>query len=287
MSLILCPECGTKISDRAVTCPYCGFRSKKASIPISKQDVYTPVPVFKCEIEKWDPNREALTEIPIDDNRQLFEFFGKWKNIEMAMPALAQVIQAMAKKDKVLVADLDRYVAKLVEKGIYRFMYDKNGDILPIIRDADKIVKQIRLKEVKLSPQLSQSLTNLTMQVQMAQILDEIEYVEDAIRNIHKELQNDRIAMAESAWDKLRQARQIQDSRLREVAILSVIGTATEAKRILMRNFADNRILLEDNARKPLRKMVFETNGKRKDISVRAEDAFQELISITNCVQVE
>ena len=27
MSLILCPECGTKISDRATKCPHCGFQS--------------------------------------------------------------------------------------------------------------------------------------------------------------------------------------------------------------------------------------------------------------------
>lgn len=65
----------------------------------------------------------------------------------------------------------------------------------------------------------------------MAQILDEIEYVGDAIKQIHIELQNDRIAMAESSRDKLLQARRIQDTKLREIAVLNVVNSATDSKR--------------------------------------------------------
>lgn len=242
MSLIQCPECGTRISDKAVTCPHCGFRSKKVSQPISAQDKYLPVPVFEYDIEEWNPSRNDLTEISMEDNRQLFLFFGKWKNIKNALPALAQVIEALAKKETYMVANYDKYVADLIKKGVYRFTIDKNGEILPTIRDAKKIVKQVRLEEMNFAPQLSQSLNNLATHAQLAQILDEIEYVGDAIRNIHKELQNDRIAMAESAWDKLCQARKIRDARLREYAIVGVIGTATDAKRVLMRNFSENKL---------------------------------------------
>lgn len=40
MSLILCPECGTKISDKARICPHCGFMSDDNLRPISEQDTY-------------------------------------------------------------------------------------------------------------------------------------------------------------------------------------------------------------------------------------------------------
>ena len=286
MSLILCPECGTKISDKAVACPHCGFRSKKTSLPISQQDVYISVPLFEYDIEKWDPNRSELTEIPLEDGKKLFEFFGSWKNIEAFIPAIADVIKSLAKKDRVLVADYDKYIEKLIEKGIYRFTIDKKGEILPTIRDGEKIVKQVRLKEMDFSPQLNQSLNNLAVHAQLAQILDEIEYVGDTIRGIHQELQNDRIALAESAWDKLRQARKIQDSRLRELAILGVVGTATDAKRVLMRNFIDDKKLLEDKGSRNMAVLIKDAR-KDKDIPNKAADAFQDIVSITNCVQIE
>lgn len=60
------------------------------------------------------------------------------------------------------------------------------------------------------------------------------------IWEIHIELQNDRIAMAESSRDKLLQARRIQDTKLREIAVLNVVNSATDSKRVLMRNFAHN-----------------------------------------------
>ena len=56
MSLILCPECGTKISDKATSCPHCGFVSADPSRPISEQDTYEMVPAFRYDIEEWKPN---------------------------------------------------------------------------------------------------------------------------------------------------------------------------------------------------------------------------------------
>ena len=63
MSLILCPECGTKISDRATKCPHCGFQSADAERPISEQDKYEIVPIFEYDIEEWKPNRGDLSVI--------------------------------------------------------------------------------------------------------------------------------------------------------------------------------------------------------------------------------
>ena len=84
---------------------------------------------------------------------------------------------------------MDSYVKRLIYKGVYRFTIDKNGEILPTIRSADGFVKQVRLEEMALTPNLTQSLNNLSMHAVMVQILDEIEYVGDAIRGIHIELQ--------------------------------------------------------------------------------------------------
>lgn len=286
MSLILCPECGAKISDKAITCPYCGYMSENHNLPISVQDIYEVVPVFNYDVEEWNPNKNQLSVMAVEDNRNLVQYFGSWQNIQLKMPAIAQVINDMAKKDKILVAKMDSYVKTLIDKGIYRFTIDKNGEILPTIRDSESIVKQVRLEEMTLTPELANSLNNLTTHAAMAQILEEIEYVGDAIRGLHIELQNDRIALAESTRDKLLLAAKIQDTKLREIAILNAVSSATEAKRILMRNFTENLQYIEENTDKTDWQLLME-GKKGKDIPQKVSDAFQALISITNTVQAE
>ncbi|MGO5173991.1 hypothetical protein ACTQ2N_02155 [Ruminococcus sp. LCP21S3_E8] len=136
------------------------------------------------------------------------------------------------------------------------------------------------------SPEVANSMNNLATHAAMAQILDEIEYVGDAIRGIHIELQNDRIALAESARDKLRFAARIQDTKLREIAILNAVGAATEAKRVLMRNFSENLQFISNNSDKNDVQLLFE--GKRgRDIPQKVSDSFQDLVAITNSVQAE
>jgi len=34
MGLVYCPECGTKASDKASVCPFCGFRSSTKNMPM-------------------------------------------------------------------------------------------------------------------------------------------------------------------------------------------------------------------------------------------------------------
>lgn len=287
MSLIQCPECGTKISDKATSCPHCGFQSNDPTMAISRQDQYEIVPVFDYDIDGWNPNRGDLSVISYNDNRQLIQYFGNWEFIQAKLPAIAQVIKNMAESEHILVADIDPYVKNLIKKGIYRFTIDKKGNILPTIRDAEHIVKQVRLREMVYAPNnLLQSLNNLSVHAVMAQILDEIEYIGDAIQGIHIELQNDRIALAESAKDKLMQARQIQDSRLRSQAILGVISSATDAKRTLMRSFSQNLLYIKDYSNKSNFEQIVDPKG-HKNVPVKTQDAMQELALITNVVQIE
>lgn len=286
MSMILCPECGTKISDKATKCPHCGFQSADTERPISEQDRYEIVPIFEYDIEEWNPNRGDLSIISYEDNKSLVAYFGKWENIKIKLPAIAEVIGAMANKEHVMIAKMDQYVKGLIDQGVYRFTIDKQGEILPTIRDADGFVKQVRLEDMALTPNLTQSLNNLSTHAVMARILDEIEYVGDAIREIHIELQNDRLAMADSAKDKLKQARRIQDTKLREQYLLEVISSATDAKRVLMRNFSQNKNYVLERSQKSDLQLIMKFRGE-KDVSQKAIDAFQALVYITNAVQTE
>ena len=290
MSLVLCPECGAKISNRAVSCPHCGFQSADPLRPISEQDQYERIPEFQYGIwegeKEWKPNRGDLSVISYEDNKQLVAHFGDWATIQILLPDIADVIKALAKKDHIMAAKIPAYVKKLIDNGTYRFLVDKNGEILPTIRGAKGIVKNVRLQEMDLTPALAQSLNNLSAHAAMARILDEIERVGDAIRELHIELQNDRIAMAESARDQFHQARKIQNSTLRDIAMLGVIHAATDAKRTLMRNFTQNLCYIKENSGKSSLQLAWE--HKRSDeLSRRAIDCFQALVFITGAAQAE
>ena len=286
MSLIICPECGIKISDKALICPHCGFHSADSLRPISEQDKYEIVPVFEYEIAEWKPNRDDLSVISYEDNKSLVQYFGNWNTIKLKLPAIAEVIEEMATKDHILVAKMDSYVKKLIADGTYRFSVDKNGELLPTIRDAKGIVKQVRLEDMTFSPNVVQSLNNLSIHAAMAQILDEIESIGDSIREVHIELQNDRLALAESARDKLMQARRIQDAQLRATAMLGAISSATDAKRSLMRNFTQNLHQIVEHSKKSDLELMIDRKGE-KEISQKAIDSFQALIYLTNAVQAE
>ena len=141
MSLILCPECGSKISEKALACPHCGFVSHDAKLPISIQDKYELIPHFKYEVNEWNP--QPVSVECIEDNRKLVDFFGNWDNVQLKLPAIAETIKALAIKDNYMVAKIPQYLKKLIDEGIYTFSIDKNGEILPTIRNGKEIIKQV------------------------------------------------------------------------------------------------------------------------------------------------
>ena len=287
MSLIQCPECGSKISNKARTCPYCGFVSDDSTRPISEQDKYEVVPIFQYEIEEWNPKNESVIILSDEDNKQLVQYFGNWDRIKFNFPDIAEIIKKMISRDKVLVAEIDSYVKGLIDKGIYKFSLDKNGEILPTIREGSTTIKKmVRLKEVKVTPELERPLSNLSTNAMMIRILDKIEYVGNVIKEIQIEMQNDRLAIVEGSRDKLLQARKIKDTKLRGIVILNVINSATDGKRILMKNFSRNLEYVKSNPQKSLIHSIINSN-KEKDVDEKSANSFQALVSITNAIQLE
>ncbi|RYQ00665.1 zinc ribbon domain-containing protein [Bifidobacterium pseudolongum] len=296
MPMIQCPECGTHIAATARTCPYCGYVGDDPAQPIGAQAVYEPAPQLQFEIERWNPRTDTMDTQRVDlapeDNRRIWDALKDWKHVQAMLPALAEAVLAMARSEKQWVADIPKYYEKLLDDGQVFFRPDRNGQILPhLVGKNGRIVKQARLKEIVTMPELLPNLQHLETQTALAMIMSQLENVQEQIAQIRGELQQDRLAKADAAWDQLNQALKITDGRRREQAVMIAIGAGTEAKRTLMRHFAGCRALIEGNADQSEWQLIlgdlFKGTAKKERGEIEARMAYDDLDGILNCVRVE
>ncbi len=296
MPMIQCPECGTHIASKACMCPYCGYIGDDPRMPIGAQTVYDPAPQLQFEIERWDSHKKKIDTERVDlapeDNMKIWDTLKNWKQVQAMLPALAEAVLGMARSEKQWIADIPKYYEKLLKDGQITFRPDKNGQILPHLVGKDgRIVKQVRLKEIVSMPELLPNLQHLETQAALAMIMSQLENVQEQIAQIRGELQQDRLAKADAAWDQLNQALKITDGRRREQAVIIAIGTGTEAKHTLMRHFASCLHLIEGNADQNEARLIigdiFKGKSNKERGEIEARMAYDDLVGILNCVRVE
>lgn len=296
MPMIQCPECGTHIASKACMCPYCGYIGDDPRMPIGAQTVYDPAPQLQFEIERWDSHKKKMDTERVDlapeDNMKIWDALKNWKQVQAMLPALAEAVLGMARSEKQWIADIPKYYEQLLKDGQITFRPDKNGQILPHLVGKDgRIVKQVRLKEIVSMPELLPNLQHLETQAALAMIMSQLENVQEQIAQIRGELQQDRLAKADAAWDQLNQALKITDGRRREKAVIIAIGTSTEAKHTLMRHFASCLHLIEGNADQNEARLIigdiFKGKSNKERGEIEARMAYDDLVGILNCVRVE
>ena len=221
---------------------------------------------------------------PIQDNN-LNIIFGRAENLCRVAPGFFQSVMSMLPKS-IKVAEVNPAIQTLIDKGVYKFLTDKNGEILPTIFGEKNIVAQVRLKDITLTPDLGHSIVDLQTQIALAQVISEIHDVQRGIEKLHNELQDDRLALAESAYQQMEQAVQIKDSRVREEKLLGILSSATDAKCILFRAFTSEKRFFDERKDKSWLLKVFDAEAQNHgdDHSV---EIFTSLLALTKTVQLE
>jgi hypothetical protein len=283
MGLVYCPECGTKISDKASACPFCGFRSSAKNLPM----VASKNPLKRIQWERTSLASEFDQVFPIStiQNNNLNIIFGQAENLSRVAPAFFQTIMAMLPKT-IKVAEVNPALQRLIDEGAYKFLTDKSGEILPTIFGEGSIKAQVRLKDMVITPDLGRSIIDLQTQIALAQVINEIHEVQRGIANLHSELQDDRLALAESAWQQLQQATQISDARVREEKLLNILSSATDAKCILFRAFESEKRFFDARKDQQWFMKVLDKEAQEHGDEHSAE-IFNSLLAITKTVQVE
>ncbi|WP_190972809.1 zinc ribbon domain-containing protein [Bifidobacterium rousetti] len=278
MSMMMCPECGTNISEQARVCPYCGFCSADADSPIQGRSQYEIVPSLAYDVTRVGNDGEETIdtlEIVADDRRRLLHILENWDHVRLMMPGIVQFLQqTFAEGDAQMVAKLPRRFQQLVEEGKLHFQQDLNGETLAaLFDDKGHIVKQVRLEMSEQIPDLLPTIQHLQTQAAISMVLSEIKDVKAAVHELHVEQQNDRLAKVDTAWDMFLQARAVTDRRLRDQLLMHAIMQANDARSILARNFEEQMHAIADPKR----------HGKKDG---KAADALNDLTGITDTIQI-
>ena len=256
MGLILCPECGARISSKARMCPQCGYFGDDPALPLSEQAPGEIVPV-EYEITAWVP--EDDTDAPLNRTAKglIARFFSNWEIFRKAVPELALSIQRILEKPQTeYQAKLTPELRKLMSEGRLRFKVDKQGELMAVLQDGKNVIRK------------------------------QVQSINDSINELHIEMQDDRLSLADAARDQFLQAQVIPDSKLRETAILNAISAATEAKHRLMRHYARACALVLNNSGQNWFQM-FLSGVDNKELDEKASDALNDLAQIAVSVQVE
>lgn len=277
MAMIYCPECGSRISEKAITCPRCGFVATEALVPISSlPSAKMPTTLIVPEARVFS---DGGTLISPEENRHLVDFLANAKMMHRLAPGIYDAIDKMMGLGEVkYVADFSQAAMELMDKGELLFSVEKKtGELLPQLRSVEtgRVYEKARIHIEDVPVDVMPSITALQTQVMMAEIMGRIESVAANVEALRLEAQADRIAAAESAWQQLQQAVHIKDARLRELKMLDIATKATDARCQLEGNFRTNLSIAKGR------------KGRAKDWGQAANTAMVDLSIISLSARTE
>lgn len=162
------------------------------------------------------------------------------KNIEQMLysaPAFVNLLKSLIPVDELQAILTDEQKAKIAS-GALELITKDDGTILAILRDpkTKEFISQVPLKSIKGFPELSQALAIYATQRQLAEIIEQIQIVQQAIEDVRKGQENDRLATAYSCKQKLLQAMVIKNPQLKTMTLLRIISDAEDSRNLLMQS---------------------------------------------------
>lgn len=190
--------------------------------------------------EYSDNLSECFDSVP-DIARSLIEnaqkTFDKIENMLYSAPAFIDMIKASI-PEQTYQAVLTKGQKSKIAKGALKLMTKKDGTLMANLIDkkTKKIVSTISLKKVKITPELTQAITNYTTQMQIAQIAEQIQVVQMAIEEVRQGQEFDRLATAYSCQQKLLQAMEIKNPNTKLMMLLRLVSDAEDSRNLLMKS---------------------------------------------------
>ena len=214
---------------------------------------------------------------PLVDNAKLS--FRRIEEMLYSAPAFVELVKASI-PEQAFQAILTGEQKRKIATGALELMTKKDGSLLAnlINPKTKKVVSTIALEKVSNIPNLSDAMTNYAMQMQMAQIAEQIQDIQLAIEEIRQGQENDRLATAYSCQQKFLQAMKVRNPELRQMALLRITSDAEDSRNLLMLSQRVNVDLIKNEPEQFWKKVFAGSNPKK--INTRINEIRDSLLAI-------
>lgn len=225
---------------------------------------------------------EHFTDLPEVAKPLLIEAKVTFQRIEKALysaPAVFDAIKA-AIPDMTLQAVLTDEQKRQIAKGALKLMTKKDGSLMAnlVNPETKKIIAPIPLKSVQMAPEMTQAMTNFSTQMQMAQIAEQIQYVQLAVEEVRMGQEFDRLATAYSCQQKLLQAIEIKNPQLRAMALMQLASAAEDSRNLLMLSQRSNVKFITEQPESFFEKVF--SGASLEKINARMEEIRESLCAV-------
>lgn len=202
--------------------------------------------VKKVEVMKVNKRPEMLFDNDSEMQKNYFvknagRVFDQIHDTLCALPAFLEVVERLVPVEEWVLVFTDEQKKELA-KGALKLMAKKNGDIIAKVVDpkTHQIVANVPVKQVERIKDINPAMNDFMVQMQMANLAQEMKEVHRVVSRIQQGLEFDRLASAYSNERKLKYARQIQNKELQTQALLMIAHSAEDSRSRLMLGVKEN-----------------------------------------------
>ena len=202
--------------------------------------------VKKVEVMKVNKRPEMLFENDSEMKKNYFvknaeQLFDHIHDTLCTLPAFLEVVERLVPVEEWVAVFTDEQRKELA-KGALKLMAKKDGPLLAKLVDpkTNKIVANVPVKQVERIKDINPSMNDFMVQMQLANLAQEMKEVHRVVSRIQQGLEFDRLASSYSNERKLKQARQIQNKKLQTQALLMIAHSAEDSRSRLMLGMKEN-----------------------------------------------
>ena len=239
--------------------------------------------VKKVEVMKVNKRPEMLFENDSEMQKNYFvknagRVFDQIHDTLCALPAFLEVVEKLVPVEEWVLVFTDEQKKELAN-GALKLMAKKNGDIIAKVVDpkTHQIVANIPVKQVEKIKDINPAMNDFMVQMQLANLAQEMKEVHRVVSRIQQGLEFDRLASAYSNERKLKYARQIQNKELQTQALLMIAHSAEDSRSRLMLGMKENIDFIMHQPENEFIKL-FATNPK--EINDRMNEIRSRVIAI-------
>lgn len=252
-------------------------------IYVSRDDEIIDLEEYSSDVVEYLSSAPDVAKPLVGNAKKTFR---KIEQMLYSAPAFIDIIKASIPTEIFQAILTDEQRAQLA-KGALKLMTKKDGSLLASLINptTKKVISNIPLEKVKLTPEMSQAITSYVTQMQLAQIAEQIQAVQIAVEEVRQGQEYDRLSTAYSCQQKLLQAMVIKNPKLKSEALLRIVFDAEDSRNLLMQSQNANIACIQNQPETVWQKFI--RGAKTEEINRRMNELRENLCAVNMVSFVE